>query len=250
MIWFRSILFGIFLFLFTFICSAACLFSAPFYSINKRYNIALFWSKFVLIVLRKLCRIDYSVLGIGYVLSALNEPIVVLSKHQSAWETIAFPSIFPRQLSFVCKRELLWIPFFGWALASMRMVYINRSDRARSSIAVAEQGRNQILMGRWMVIFPEGTRTNSGSRQPYRKGGVRLAIGAGANIIPVAHNAGQAWARNSILKRPFHITVSIGPVISSEGKTEDQIQNELEGWIEAEMRIIDAAAYDSCITPD
>ena len=243
MIWFRSIIFGIFLFTFTFLCSVACLISAPFYNVNKRYGIALFWSKMNLLVLKWLCGIEYSVLGIDHVLSTLNQPIIILSKHQSAWETIAFPSIFPKQLSFVCKHELLWIPFFGWALASMRMVYINRSDRAQASITVAEQGRKQIQMGRWMVIFPEGTRTKSGSHQPYRKGGVRLAIGTGANIIPVAHNAGQAWARNSILKKPVNITLSIGPVIPSEGKSEDQIQDEIEGWIEAEMRVIDSTAY-------
>jgi 1-acyl-sn-glycerol-3-phosphate acyltransferase len=171
------------------------------------------------------------------------KPMILLSKHQSAWETIVYPYLFPKTLCFVSKRELLWLPFFGWALASLKMITINRGDREAARAAVAVQGRERLAQGQWIAIFPEGTRTPVGSYRPYRKGGFRLAIATNTDIIPVAQNAGNVWPRNSFRKYPGLVTVSIGPTISVKDKTEEQIQLEVETWIEGEMHRIDPAAY-------
>jgi 1-acyl-sn-glycerol-3-phosphate acyltransferase len=178
-----------------------------------------------------------------HVTNSLDLPVVVLSKHQSAFETIAFIAIFPKHLCFVFKRELLWLPFFGWALGMLNMIHINRSKRETAAISVANQGRQRLRDGNWILIFPEGTRTPTGSHRPYRKGGARLAVATNASVIPVAHNSGRVWPRNSFLKYPGLVTISIGPLISSAGKTGDQLNAEVEEWIEAEMLKIDPSAY-------
>jgi 1-acyl-sn-glycerol-3-phosphate acyltransferase len=123
------------------------------------------------------------------------------------------------------------------------MIHINRGDREKARAAVNAQGKTVLAQGRWIVIFPEGTRTPRGTFKPYRKGGVRLAINSQTNILPVAQNSASAWPRNSILKYPGQVTVSIGPVITVAGKTEEEIQLEVEAWIENEMRRIDPSAY-------
>jgi 1-acyl-sn-glycerol-3-phosphate acyltransferase len=175
--------------------------------------------------------------------AVLNEPVVILSKHQSAYETIAYIALLPKQLCFVFKRELLWIPFFGWALALLKMIHINRASKQTAALSVASQGRKRLSEGKWIMLFPEGTRTPIGSNKPYRKGGARLASATGALVIPIAHNAGRVWPKNSFLKKPGTVIFSIGPVIRSDGKSAEALQQEVEGWIESEMRIIDPSAY-------
>ena len=175
--------------------------------------------------------------------AALDQPVVILSKHQSAYETIAYIALLPKQLCFVFKRELLWIPFFGWALALLKMIHINRSNKQTAALSVASQGRKRLSEGKWIMLFPEGTRTPRGSTKPYRKGGARLASATGALVIPIAHNAGNFWPKNSFLKRPGTVIFSIGPAIVSEGKSGEELQQEVEGWIESEMRLIDPSAY-------
>jgi 1-acyl-sn-glycerol-3-phosphate acyltransferase len=173
-----------------------------------------------------------------------NKSLIILGKHQSAWETFIYPAFFSKELCFVFKRELLYVPFFGWALASLRMIHINRGDREKSRVAVSAQGKRVLNEGKWIAIFPEGTRTPRGSFQPYRKGGVRLAISTQTDILPVAQNSGAIWPRKTFLKHPGLITLSIGPVISVAGKAEEQLQQEVESWIEGEMRRLDATAYN------
>jgi len=168
---------------------------------------------------------------------------VVLSKHQSAYETIAYIALLPKQLCFVFKRELLWIPFFGWALALLKMIHINRASKETAALSVASQGRKRLSEGKWILMFPEGTRTPVGSHKPYRKGGARLASATGATVVPIAHNAGRFWPRNSFMKYPGTVIFSIGPAIASAGKSGDQLHQEVETWIEAEMRKIDPSAY-------
>jgi len=182
-------------------------------------------------------------LGMEHIQECGSKPMILLSKHQSAWETIVYPYIFPKTLCFVSKRELLWLPFFGWALASLKMITINRGDRETARAAVAVQGRERLAQGQWIAIFPEGTRTPVGSYRPYRKGGFRLALATETDIIPVAQNAGNVWPRNSFLKYPGMVTVSIGHAISVKDKSEEQIQTEVEAWIEGEMHRIDPSAY-------
>jgi len=239
----RSFLFYLYLVPITIISALLCVAITPFTNSGQRYALVRHWSCLNLWMLDRICNIQYRVMGINHVLECGARPMILLSKHQSAWETIVYPYLFPKTLCFVSKRELLWLPFFGWALASLNMITINRGDSDAARAAVAVQGRERLALGQWIAIFPEGTRTPVGSYRPYRKGGFRLAIATNTDIIPVAQNAGHVWPRNSFRKYPGLVTVSIGPAISVKGKTEEQIQAEVEGWIEGEMHRIDPDAY-------
>ncbi len=163
-----------------------------------------------------------------------NTPSVILSKHQSAWETIAFQTIFPPQ-AWVLKRELLWIPFFGWGLAATRPIAIDRSQGVRALDSVVKQGIQRIEEGRWVVVFPEGTRTAPGEKGRYNPGGAMLASKAQVPVVPVAHNAGEFWPRRGFIKKPGTITVSIGPPIETKGRKAKQINAEAEAWTENEV---------------
>ena len=239
----RSLLFYFFGFASVTIFASVIILIIPFTSVRTRYNIGAAWCRLIKRVLFVLCGIHSQIKGIENIPQDPNKQLIVLGKHQSAWETFVYPAIFPKELCFVFKRELLFVPFFGWALASLHMIHINRGDREKAREAVDAQGREVLKEGRWIAIFPEGTRTPRGSFKPYRKGGVRLAMSTNTDILPVAQNSGAIWPRNTFLKHPGLITLSIGPVISVQGKTEDQLQIEVESWIEGEMRKIDAPAY-------
>mgnify|MGYP000337716886 FL=1 len=242
-LWLRSFLFYLFGFTSVTIFATVIILAIPFTSISTRYNIGVAWCRLIQKVLALLCGIDSQIQGVENIPKDPNKQLIVLGKHQSAWETFVYPSIFPKELCFVFKRELLYVPFFGWALASLKMIHINRGDRENARAAVAAQGVEVLKGGRWIAIFPEGTRTPRGSFKPYRKGGVRLAISTQTDILPVAQNSGAIWPRKTFLKKPGLITLSIGPVISVAGKTEEQLQLEVEAWIEGEMRRLDPAAY-------
>jgi len=215
----------------------------PFLNPENRYRFIGLWNKVVIQVLKHLCGIHFEIRGMENIQAVLDQPVVVLSKHQSAYETIAYIALLPKQLCFVFKRELLWIPFFGWALALLKMIHINRASKETAALSVASQGRKRLSEGKWILMFPEGTRTPVGSHKPYRKGGARLASATGATVVPIAHNAGRFWPRNSFMKYPGTVIFSIGPAIASAGKSGDQLHQEVESWIEAEMRRIDPSAY-------
>jgi len=238
----RSTLFTLFLLVFTPIWSVLCMLAFPFLNPENRYRFIGLWNKVVIQVLKHLCGIHFEIRGMENIQAVLDQPVVVLSKHQSAYETIAYIALLPKQLCFVFKRELLWIPFFGWALALLKMIHINRASKETAALSVASQGRKRLSEGKWILMFPEGTRTPVGSHKPYRKGGARLASATGATVIPIAHNAGRFWPRNSFMKYPGTVIFSIGPAIASAGKSGDQLHQEVETWIEAEMRKIDPSA--------
>jgi 1-acyl-sn-glycerol-3-phosphate acyltransferase len=225
------------------IAATGILLLIPFTSSKTRYNIGVMWCRSSLHALTVLCGVRYQIEGVQNIPKDMNTPLIVLGKHQSAWETFAYPAILPKELCFVFKRELLYVPFFGWGLASLKMIHINRGDRENARNQVAAQGKKQLAQGKWIAIYPEGTRTPRGSIKPYRTGGVRLAISTQTDILPIAQNSGALWPRNSFLKKSGLITLSIGPVISVKGKTEEQLQLEVEGWIEGEMRKLDPTAY-------
>ncbi len=243
MVFIRSTIFALFLLIFTPIWSVLCLLAFPFLSPENRYHFIGLWNKIVIWVLWHLCDIRYEIRGMEHMRAVLNKPVVILSKHQSAYETIAYIALLPKQLCFVFKRELLWIPFFGWTLALLKMIHINRANKQTAALSVASQGRKRLSEGKWIMLFPEGTRTPRGSTKAYRKGGARLASATGALVIPIAHNAGNYWPKNSFLKQAGTVIFSIGPAIASEGKSGDALQQEVEGWIESEMRVIDPSAY-------
>ena len=243
MLWLRAALFYLYGTITVIFFASLILILIPFTKSTNRYQLGVVWCKWALWVLTKLCGIRYQVKGLENLPKGSHMPLIVLGKHQSTWETIAYPALIPNELCFVFKRELLLLPFFGWALGSFGMIHINRGDREKAREAVSILGKQCLADGKWIAIFPEGTRTPRGSLKPYRRGGVRLAMNTSTNILPIAQNSGLLWPRNTFIKKPGLITVSIGPIITVAGKSEDQIQGEVEAWIEGEMRRLDPSAY-------
>ncbi|HEX9684464.1 MAG TPA: lysophospholipid acyltransferase family protein [Burkholderiales bacterium] len=197
-----------------------------------RYRFITTWSRLMLAGAETILGIRYRVLGAQ---SLPPPPYIVLAKHQSAWETLAFQSIFPPQV-WVVKRELLWIPFFGWGLALLAPIAIDRASGPRALNQLLEQGRERLARRYCIVIFPEGTRIAPGSRGRYQVGGAWLAVKTGTPVVPVAHNAGELWRRRAFVKRPGLVTVSIGAAIDSRQLTPDQLIRRVEDWIEGEMQ--------------
>jgi len=169
--------------------------------------------------------------------------VLLAPKHQSTWETFAFPVLMPHPLCYVFKRELLWIPFFGWAIGSLDMIHIDRSRRNEAWSKVAEQGRRYMAQGNWVIMFPEGTRIPRGQQGTYKTGASRLAITTGTPIVPIAVTSARCWPRKSFLLRPGLVEISIGKPIDSTGRQPDELMREVEAWIEAEMRRLDPDAY-------
>ncbi len=192
------------------------------------------WAHLVMWWLKITCGITHRVRGLEHLPM---DPCVILSKHQSAWETIAFQVMFPPQ-TWVLKRELLWIPFFGWALAASQPIAINRSLGVKALEQVAKHGVDRIRGGRYVIVFPEGTRVRAGDKGRYNPGGAMLALKAGVPVVPVAHNAGEYWPRRGFLKRPGVIQVVVGPQIAVTGRRARQITAQAEAWIEATMKEI------------
>jgi len=199
-----------------------------------RYRIISGWSCTVVFFARMLVGIDWKVEGRENLPA---RPAVILSNHQSAWETLAFQLIFPPQV-LVLKRELLWIPFFGWGLALMSPIAINRSRGVAALRSIARRGRQRLEQGFWVVVFPEGTRVAPGERRAYQLGGAWLAAASGAPIVPVAHNAGRVWPRNAFLKRPGTVTVRIGPPIDSSNRDPKMLNALAETWIEEQQKAL------------
>ncbi len=171
------------------------------------------------------------------------DPAVLLVKHQSTWETFVMPTLMPHPLAYVFKRELLFVPFFGWAMARLDMIHIDRSQRSRAFAKVVQQGRRLMAQGVWVIMFPEGTRIARGEVGDYKTGGTRLAIAAGVPVIPIAVTSGRCWPRKAFIKRPGVVDISIGKPISSEGREADELMAEVKDWIESEMRRLDPEAY-------
>ena len=159
---------------------------------------------------------------------------MILSQHQSAWETLAYQEIFPPQV-LVLKRELLWIPFFGWGLALMSPIAIDRARGTAALREMARQGRERLAQGFWVVIFPEGTRVAPGEARAYHQGGAWLAVNCDVPVVPVAHNAGRLWPRNAFLKRAGTVTVRVGPAIDTRGREPKDVIAEVKAWIEAQQ---------------
>jgi len=196
-----------------------------------RYRFITQWTRFNLWWLEKTCRVRYRVRGREHIPGA---NAIIVCKHQSAWETLALTRIFPPQV-WVIKRELLWVPFFGWGLAMLEPIAINRKAGRKAVRQLVEQGCRRLDQGRWVVVFPEGTRVAPGQKRRYALGGGILAQESGYPVVPVAHNAGEFWPRRGFLKRPGTIELVIGPPVETRGRTADQIIAAAEGWIETTM---------------
>ena len=199
-----------------------------------RYRVISGWSRLVILLARTLLGIRWRVEGHE---NLPPRPCIILSKHQSAWETLAFQLIFPPHVH-VLKRSLLWIPFFGWGLALMSPIAIDRSRGVAALRAIARRGRERLQQGFWVVVFPEGTRVAPGAVREYHPGGAWLACASGAPVVPVAHNAGLVWPRNAFLKRPGTIIVRIGPPIDAANRDPKTVNDLAKTWIEEQQKAL------------
>lgn len=197
----------------------------PFY---KRYAFISLWCQGVMWLLKILCGLNYEVRGLE---NLPKTPAIIFSNHQSTWETIAFLLIFPPQC-WVLKQELLRIPLFGWYVALLEPIAIDRKKRKNAMSQVVALGKARLHTGRWVVVFPEGTRVAPHERIPYKKGGAVLAAKSGYPVVPVAHNAGCFWPRKGFLKYPGTVILVIGPPIDSTNHSANDINTAAQRWIE------------------
>ena len=207
---------------------------------DRIYWLCAGWLRTAIWGCRVICGVRARVTGME---NLPDEAVILLPKHQSTWETFAFPTLMPKPLAYVFKRELLFIPFFGWAMSRMDMIHIDRSKRAQAWSKVAEQGRRHMANGNWVIMFPEGTRAARGRKGTYKSGGTRLAVDTGRPVVPIAVNSAVCWPRKSFLIRPGVVDVSIGKPIASTGREPDELMREVETWIEGEMHRLDPEAY-------
>jgi 1-acyl-sn-glycerol-3-phosphate acyltransferase len=230
MTWLRSLAFLLVQALITPLCFFAMLVSL---ALGRRllYRLVKGWTATVVFAARVLCGIDYRVIGREHI---PDKPVVVLSKHQSPWETFFFLQLFPPQV-WLLKRELLRIPFFGWGLAMLAPISIDRRAKFSALKQLVKEGADRLARGLWVVIFPEGTRTRPGERRSYHAGGALLATQTNTPVLPVAVNSGEFWGKDSFLKHPGVITVSIGPLLHPQGYKPDEFNELVKTWIEAEV---------------
>lgn len=227
--WLGSLVFTVFLFLWTGSYAIFFVLTAPFLSINGRFALARTWGSVLLVVLRWTCRLDYRVEGLEHLPPGNH---VALIKHASAWETFAQVVLIPNQ-TWVFKRELMWVPILGWALHLMRGIPIDRGAGGAAVRSVLQHGKARLAQGQWVVIFPEGTRMPPGETRRYGVSGALLASESGRLVVPVAHNAGYYWPRRGVFKRPGTIRVVIGAPIIASGRDPRAINAEAQAWIEA-----------------
>lgn len=203
------------------------------------------WLGWQIDALRIVCGVQVRVTGMENLPQGKTTPAILLVKHQSTLETFLIPTLMPHPLAYVFKRELIYIPFFGWAIGRMDMIHIDRSQRAQAFNKVVEQGKRLLAQGVWVIMFPEGTRIPRGQVGTYKSGGTRLAVATGAPVVPIAVSSAKCWPRKSFIKRPGVVDVSIGKPIPSDGRHPEELMREVQDWIESEMRRLDPEAYAS-----
>ncbi len=201
-----------------------------------RWALARSWARFALGTLEALCGLSYTVQGAEHL--ATGRPSIIFCKHQSAWETVAMIAICPPH-TWVLKRELMWVPFLGWALAVMRPAAIRRGTGRAAVMQVVEQGKRVMAAGRWLMIFPEGTRLPAFEQRRFGVSGAVLATETGAPVVPIAVNAGHFWPRKGLITRSGKVSVIIGPPISPDGKTVGALNAEAKAWIDSTMATIE-----------
>jgi 1-acyl-sn-glycerol-3-phosphate acyltransferase len=189
------------------------------------------WPRFNLWALKLICGVSYKVEGAE---NLPTEPAIIFAKHSSTWETIALQLLVPPAV-YVAKKELLYIPFFGWAMAVLNFITIDRSAGRKAIVFMVEQAKERLSRGLWIIIFPEGTRKGVADELDYKIGGAVMAAKTGVPVMPVAHNAGIFWPKNSFLKWPGVITVSFEPAIDVTGMGAKEILSSVQEVIEAKM---------------
>ena len=240
MLFLRSLGFSLYMIVATVITATSCLLLFPF-PYSWRYSLINAYAHSVIQVLAVLCGITYQVEGRENIPTT---PVIIFCKHQSTWETFILQIIF-NKISFVFKNELLWIPFFGWGLATMKPIAIQRGSGKKAVKQLVSGGIRRLKEGISVVIFPEGTRTPPTGPGRYRIGGAVLAEASAYPVIPVAHHAGEFWSRKQFIKQPGKITIRIGPAIVTEGKSAETILAESRAWIEAQMPELTQGPYSN-----
>jgi 1-acyl-sn-glycerol-3-phosphate acyltransferase len=230
--WLGSLVFTIFLFLWTGWYAVSFSLVGWLLPFRVRFALARGWGGALLAVLRFTCRLDYHVEGREH-LPAGNH--IALLKHSSSWETFAQVVLVPAHV-WVYKRELAWVPFLGWAIALMRGIAVDRGGGGNAVRSVLEQGKARLAEGKWIAMFPEGTRMPPGETRRYGISGALLAAETGRYIVPIAHDAGYYWPRRGLYKRPGTIRVVIGPPIAAAGRDPREVNLEAQQWIEANSR--------------
>ena len=236
MLFIRSLLFSIGMILATVILATPC-FLTILIPYKWRYRYLNMWHRFVLWWLEVTCRVHYEIEGMENIAGI--DPAIVFCRHESTWETLALTKFFPAQ-TWLIKRELLWVPFFGWAIWVLEPIAINRKAGRKALNQVISQGNDRLSKGRWVVIFPEGTRLQAAETKPFGIGGAMLAAKSGVPVIPVTHNAGEFWRKRGFIKHPGTIKVVIGSAIQTEGRKASEINKEAEGWMNtARAKLLD-----------
>lgn len=213
------------------ICILICIIAWPFMSFQSRFNFLLTWVDAIMWALRVTCNIRFEIRGLENIPET---PCVIMANHQSTWETLYSYKIFKPQTT-VLKRELLWIPIFGWGLSMLKPIAINRSKKQQALKYLMKQAPVSIRNGFWYMVYPEGTRVNPGAHIDYASGSSLIACKNNFNVLPIAHNAGYCWPARTFLKYPGRITLSIGQTISSEGKKAKELTKDVELWIRKEQ---------------
>jgi len=204
-----------------------------FFPLRFRYMLIRSFLRAYLLTLKIICLVDYRVEGFENI--PKNRNGIVFSKHQSTWETFYIPTQF-HDVAAVAKKELLWVPFFGWGFAASEPIFIDRKNKSTAMQQIISKGKKCLEEGRWIMFFPEGTRIPVGEVGNYKLGGARLAAASGYPVLPIAHNAGRFWPRRKFIKQPGTIQVVIGPLIESKGRTPEEIMALAKNWIEETMK--------------
>lgn len=229
----RSLIFTIITFATIILYSFVCVVCWPFFPLDIRYKIITTFTRFIIWLLKVLCHVKYKVEGLENIPKDRNG--VILSKHQSTWETFFLPGIF-FEPTIILKRELLWVPFFGWGLATTNPIAINRSKKSSAMEQIITEGKKCLDKGRWILVFPEGTRIPVGQVGKYRLGGVRLAVATGYPVIPIAHDAGRYWPRRKFIKVPGTVHMVIGSLIETKDRKPEDVLEEAKNWIESTVQ--------------
>jgi 1-acyl-sn-glycerol-3-phosphate acyltransferase len=232
----RSLIFAVFS-LISLIIYSTLIVAAVIFPLRIRHLMIRSLLRLYIRTLRVVCHINYEVEGMENI--PKHNVAIVMSKHQSAWETFFLPTIF-HDPAIILKRELLWIPFFGWGLAVSDPIAIDRKSPSSAMQQILLKGKSRLDAGRWVLVFPEGTRVPFGQVGNYRLGGTRLAVATGYPVLPIAHNAGRYWPRKKFVKIPGTIKVVIGPLITSINKTPEDLLSETKEWIESTVQRIES----------
>ncbi|TVM07031.1 MAG: 1-acyl-sn-glycerol-3-phosphate acyltransferase [Halomonas sp.] len=230
----RSVIFYIGYFAAMLLIGLLCLPVAPFLPLAGRYRLLNLYNHFLMVWFRVACGVRYEIEGRD---NLPDGPCVIQANHQCEWETV-FLQVMKPPVCTVLKQELLRFPIFGWALRLLHPIALDRSRPARAMKQVLTQGVIRLQSGLSVLIFPEGTRVEPGVRKRYNKSGSVIACRAGVPVLPVAHNAGERWPGRHWVKRPGVLRVRIGAPITTDGKTSDSVNAEVETWIEAQLQEI------------